>query len=341
MDKKYALFLYIPAFVFLVGSAFLNCSTQEITPEDSNNITDSLKIATLTFNQGGKKLVNDNIMHTHIRNWLNLANKNLDGQPEVLLIALQEAGDDSIIKYISSQTSLQLIYQDKKQQLTLGSMYNAVFANAQTTKLISKNGANCGAFPNKGFLYATVNAKGFYLQPFSAHLPSDPKKPQERNNCLIKAMKNATSDSTVIFSGDLNYRVSDLESPTPEQTTIIQNLDCCKLGNAACVQEGKTLSKPQNDQLSNALTNYLSSTGLYEKAINFSPTCRLKESTGGERDEKCYDTKRIPSFCDRTLVRQADNTKSKANIDIKNYINLEISPKSDHLGVASFIELTR
>jgi len=109
--------------------------------------------------------------------------------------------------------------------------------------------------------------------------------------------------SSVIWFGDLNYRVDDFSAAQVRQL----------------IDEGKGLSLLQHDQLNKVRNQGLAFQGFHEAQINFLPTFKYDVAS------RKYDTSpknRVPSWCDRILT-----AGSRLSVEIYDRVELL---SSDH-----------
>ena len=91
----------------------------------------------------------------------------------------------------------------------------------------------------------------------------------------------------------------------------------------------QTINDNNKESTKNTMSNSFIKKYLEEDKISFCQTCRLTESS-----KRTYDTKRIPSWCDRILYRDSRNI-----IKSSDYSSFDLSPDSDHLAVYNMFEL--
>ena len=263
-----------------------------------------LKILYLTFNQGGYS------NNTVINRRLNKLLKSISKVPDIIVVGLQEAKDIHILEYFNRLLNYRLAYFDDFNQLLLGNMYIAIFIKYGLEYKINENytgSERCGYSKKtiaKGCLFASITIHNIPLQFFVCHLPSDPNDFNSRDECINPIIqKHQHKKAIIVVSGDLNYRVN-------------------KTDNYKC-----DIKKIKDDQLGNSLKTSLNKLHLKEDTIDFCQTCRLNNN-------RKYDKKRIPSWCDRILYRDDDN-----KMKIHEYSSFDLSPTSDHMAVYSVFEL--
>jgi hypothetical protein len=177
----------------------------------------------------------------------------------------------------------------------------------------------------------------------NVHLPSNPKKVTERNNCLKRSTEKLFN-TTFVF-GDMNYRTSAIhEVPKLEQNKVEDESKNC-----GCKTNNEYINKlKEQDQLLKELQsdNYIKQ--FKEASINFCPSCRFKEYDSKltkENSNRCqmissksltsyknslYDSKRYPSWCDRILYKIIEVKNFKIEIDEKSYNSEHVTMMSDH-----------
>jgi hypothetical protein len=305
----------------------------------------SKHISVLTFNQGvskSKEYITDGVnkLIDQWRSELMLVGSRL---PDVVVIAVQEALNNYVMEAFVDKLSGYTLHKKSKEQLQLGKMTLLLFYKNDNNMILEMqllDSMNCSFHnPAKGAIftrfYIQFNRKIFLFVIFNAHLPSDPRKPHDRNVCINKLIEqNVTHNDIVIFAGDLNYRVST-EKTTPEMRAAIDSHVCS--GKVTC-QKTSIFKCADEDQLSKSLGSSdepapLKNTELIESDINFCQTCRFSEITDGSHTikQQKYDSKRIPSWCDRVLYRIPKQYQN--NITPAIYNSFRITPESDHMAV--------
>jgi Endonuclease/Exonuclease/phosphatase family 2 len=196
----------------------------------------------------------------------------------------------------------------------------------------------------------------------ATHLPSDPKNPESRDNCMnsiLNYMLERSDPDIIYFGGDMNYRIINIKdvpenlkehvkcyscySQNQNQNSIIDNMkDKFNIYNL-------------NDQLNLAnvkVNNY----DVYEHPISFCPTCRYQESNRdttqglqsitdiyhqnyGNSTNVCtkqypqpFDESRFPSWCDRVIILTKKNGKLKNHVE--SYQSHYLTKYSDHKSVS-------
>lgn len=261
-----------------------------------------MRLLYLTFNQGG--YTNPNIINRRLNKLL----KSLNDSPDIIVVGLQEAKDINILQYFNRLLQYKMVHFDDFNQLLLGDMYLAIYMKIDIPYTIDNEftgSERCGYTKKtiaKGCLFACIEIANVPIQLFVCHLPSNPSDVTSRDDCIMKRVfKNLNKKALVIIGGDLNYRVDET-----------QDYKC-------------DLKQIKNDQLNNSKVKK----HLEEDKISFCQTCRLTESS-----KRTYDTKRIPSWCDRILYRDA-----RYIIKSSDYSSFDLSPNSDHLAVYNMFEL--
>jgi hypothetical protein len=281
----------------------------------------------ITFNQGGS--TNYNEVYNNLI--LQLSNMRF---PDILYISIQESSDNHI-KDILNQTKLyKIIYRDilnqghlGKQQLIILVKNTFPLLNRIIINNKSSGSLRCGyqwSSISKGGLIVTLQIANTKLQVIGCHLPSKVNKPDERDSCFIKILNKypMESDITRVILGDLNYRTSNMIELNAEERDKIKSMRCEKP------------TKKVKDQLIESMKTSLKEYKLVESSIKFCQTCRLKEINKSNKNIyrntviPYYDSKRIPSWCDRILYYNPLN-----NLLIDDYNNFNLSNHSDHLAV--------
>lgn len=142
----------------------------------------------------------------------------------------------------------------------------------------------CGMFWSslKGAVGLRLNVDGHPVVGVAAHLAANEGFLEQRNDdfaTIAKEMKFLTprtgiyDNATVFFLGDLNYRASENEQGLADYKVV--------------------------DELFDAMGSSKAFWGFQEAEITFKPTYKFHTGTSK------YNTKRIPSWCDRVLYRGA------------------------------------
>lgn len=179
----------------------------------------------------------------------------------------------------------------------------------------SKSTGVLGFGKNKGCLLLTFSFLGSPIAIVSSHLTANQQKISQRNESFTKIVEEFSSDFDflkkyhhIIWIGDLNYRIdSEVEN--------VLNL----------IKEKNFAQLLQHDQLKAQIRNKLAFTGFSEGIINFPPTYKFKP-----KQNLVYETdKRIPSWCDRILVRSFDGLFANCS----EYLDANKVLLSDHVPI--------
>ena len=327
-----------------------------------------IKILVITFNQGHQSDINVASLDTLINN----------NNPDLVAIALQESTMITLFK-IFKFNNYKRIINDSMSQGTLGFMHLCIYKNNKSAINIThtKSSSRCstslkdtsGIFKGGIIAYLTINptdkpTQSTNLAIVCSHLPSDPDKPEKRDECLNKLITK--NKNNIIFTGDLNYRTTKIKDPSSVAKTTMANRCLCdsatgiasSLDNFISNQSKESkesknkLSTDTNtseydkdkqtlpdykvaDQLTTNLNTTLKATELKESDINFCPTCKLKlqKKVARTKEETNYNDERFPSWCDRVLYK-GDKLKPEK------YDSINLSNHSDHLAVYQIFTLS-
>jgi hypothetical protein len=357
-EKEYK-FLYK---VKLVGSSSgPGGSIRQLILKKTNLYVKNNKISSLicTFNQGeasqsDKKELEDNILKL-----LSKMYGSNNNYPDLIIFGLQESSYDFIISSLTSINYHRIGYGNLTQNIIgtigLGYMYLHVFVkntnpedNTQivTIESLDVTTGDCdNKLEKKGKIAIPIkithNGKNEIINFVNVHLPSNPSKINERNNCLKKSTDNLKDNSIFVF-GDMNYRTNNIHKVPENEKDVIQKKSevCCNMSETKASSSESTQVTPENNPGKKYIDELLQkdqlisqSVGFKEALITFCPTCRYKEEK--EKEEKLeanrcnYDTKRYPSWCDRILYF-LEPKQFGIVINEKSYTSKNITYKSDH-----------
>lgn len=310
-----------------------------------------------TFNQGEAKSNHEEEIKRNLSRILKL-NEPDANLPHLVAFGLQECSYDVLPrlmkeKYhrIGSGALTQNLISTQFGSIGLGFMYLHIFVKKMskspgdteiTIESMDASTDTCGnpKKEKKGSIVIpikmTCNGLSTIINFVNVHLPSAPKKIEERNACLIRSTIKL-ADTTFVF-GDMNYRTSDIkEVPEDEQKKLAINpLKCGCLTDASNNEfiNEKLKSEQLLEQLKTIIKDFK------ESPITFCPSCRFKEHFNLEinNDSRCktvdllnlYDTKRYPSWCDRILYKIKENPNFNITIDEDSYNSDHVTMKSDH-----------
>jgi len=357
-EKEYK-FLYK---VKLVGSSSgPGGSIRQLILKKTNLYVKNNNISSLicTFNQGeasqsDKKELEDNILKL-----LDNMYGSINNYPDLIIFGLQESSYDFIISSLTSINYHRIGYGNLTQNIIgtigLGYMYLHVFVkdtqpegNTQivTIESLDVTTDDCDNILEKKGKIAipikiTHNGKHEIINFVNVHLPSNPSKINERNNCLKKSTDNFKDNSIFVF-GDMNYRTNNIHKVPENEKADIQKKSsvCCIMSETKASSSESTQVTPENNPRKEYIDELLKkdqlisqSVGFKEALITFCPTCRYKEDKENKIDfskNRCnYDTKRYPSWCDRILYSLKPKHLGIV-IDEKSYTSRNITLKSDH-----------
>ena len=214
-----------------------------------------IKILVITFNQGHENYINVEYIKSLITQY----------EPEIVAIALQESmlntpifvrhAIDSITEFAYEPIDTKSMFQGILGYMHL-SIYKKIPAGNDTVddtkdkiviKLDKITTSRCkyvdpgGLFKGGIIAYLNIkyNSNSIYLAIVCSHLPSNPAKPDKRNDCLKKLIKEIQSHKpqydNIIFTGDLNYRTSNKNEPSLEEKNTMVN---------TCVRDTDSDGKP-------------------------------------------------------------------------------------------------
>lgn len=148
-----------------------------------------------------------------------------------------------------------------------------------------------------------------------------------------------------IWAGDMNFRANTMVS---DGRVVADQLKTAQQSGAFNVEPSQiavntndAISTPKNVSIKN-------SKKFVEMPLEFPPTCRLRECTSklcpvcdrsktenmnrldNEAKEKCYDDRRIPSYCDRILFYVSGESVSLVPIEYKSWSTGQGIEYSDH-----------
>eukprot|EP01147_Barroeca_monosierra_P008947 gene8947-1285_t len=213
---------------------------------------------------------------------------------------------------------------------------------------------NC-ASGNKGGVAINVNLNGTRLCFVNCHLNAHMEQLQRRNEDFetISRYLHQTNDTfgeakrkleeggdltfevevtnrhdVVFWFGDLNYRIQPLTDITKKEE--MHDIVC------ECIDNGCWEELVSYDQLKKQQQQGLVLAHFSEGDLCFPPTFKLnlnpKSSTAKDR----YNSKRVPSYCDRILYHYSEATK----VNCKSYTRYENVTTSDHLPVMASFDIT-
>ncbi len=339
----------------------------------------NLNMVCMTFNMGeisskDSDSINNSLSNL-MRKWTNELNQT---NPDIIVISLQECKDPSPIRNYFEKINYSLLNSDPKDnsptdkvaagvpglpgKLWLGYIYlliyirNDIKTNPDFDISISNrlNTFKCEMAKGSVSRVLVINNKNtsqYIINLFSAHLPSNPSKIDDRNKCILNSIfidgdiRYPTStfyNESLIFMGDLNYRTDSDNTEFSEKDPIGQEISsrtCDTLNNNTYSSKSCLLNKTkqpvgcfESDQLTNQLQNFNNKANikdiLIESPITFCPSCRLIETSDNNPVRK-YHSKRVPSWCDRILTNNNFDTRIQKGI----YSAFNISNNSDHLTV--------
>lgn len=293
------------------------------------------KIAVLTFNEGESvdvPAVKERVKDL-VDGW-----QALNFTPDILAVAVQEAGGLTsgakeflgIVAEVVHGLNMRKLRRGGFTQFALGSNVLAIFGKEgfvanHAVRVKTPYVERCGL--SKGFVELRLVVDGNVAVDFyGTHLPFDPSKPAERDECLVRMMNRSRSGHAFI-AGDLNYRASEQTTPNAADKEKIAKYVCKPPVDPETCERGPFGSQgcPSHEQLSRTLARLSPEYGFYESTIAFCQTCRFVEG----KSPRSYDPKRFPSWCDRILVKTPDRKKLR----IFKYDADDISVASDHSAV--------
>lgn len=191
------------------------------------------------------------------------------------------------------------------------------------TNYVKTGGGNL--FGNKGAVGVGFKLFGISFMVINCHLAALFNKSEQRNldykRCIENMNKNYNSIDFIVFMGDLNYRLNNL------------NISLEKIKN-------DYLSFLAYDQFITEInSNRLDLLGFKEGEIKFQPTFKYWNNTN---NYQFFDTKNIdqaPAWCDRILYKK--NTTNKNIIDViqNKYDSMQEIIMSDHKPLYSYFTL--
>ena len=206
----------------------------------------------------------------------------------------------------------------------------------------SATGLLFGTVGNKGGLVVTLKLRGTSLVFVSCHLAAHLKEYKTRNANCKEILREALVGNKLVdavsqydhcfWLGDLNYRVdvdgaSDTgdgaETPKEDRHALVSGL----------VQEEKWSELMAMDQLRRAQRDGAALVGFEEGDPHFAPTFKVEQGLPITK----FQSKRIPSYCDRILWRSMPHLQGKVRL-----INLNSVPAvttSDHKPVRAIVEV--
>jgi hypothetical protein len=267
---------------------------------------------------------------------------------DIFVLGLQEANEKlvTLVNNFLSNNRFKMLQSTSRKQPSLGTIGLYIWLNAsiyeQFQSTVTHYHANCGDSVNKtlnlvgqmlkGGIYTNVQIGNQNLVFANCHLPSNAEHIDARTTCLMNICDHIKSSMKgkpykMFLFGDLNYRTSQVDKVKDDAEKLaIHNYQCLKVGDL-----------PSNmvfhDQLDKELLKLQNDYDLREPERYFCPTCRFLEHAIhiDEASQRVYDTKRIPSWCDRILFQGGS---SITPIEYKSKI---ITLGSDHNAVyASF-----
>ncbi len=312
----------------------------------------AVKIYIMTFNQGQMDKNNRTEAENAIK--ANFITCNIHSY-DIVVLNLQESPrfDDTMKSIFNQYLTTNMIkpkqttkfteyfdlqFEDTQEQGTLGKMKMYIWTRRlpnEKNMLLFQHKINQHCALAKGFIgaviYDKVRRKKFGF--INTHLPSQPKHPEKRDKCLIKAIQSMPETDILLVSGDLNYR-TETKTPNQNDKAQIQTASCQTISKQCLTSDKATCKILKNDdQLLSRLNHELKSTHLQELPIHFCPTCRFQEkschsSSSQVNQSRTYHDKRYPSWCDRILY-----VEMGLNVSQPVYDSLPISCLSDHNAV--------
>lgn len=145
-----------------------------------------------------------------------------------------------------------------------------------------------------------------------------------------------SSDSHLVFSGDLNYRTA-ISTPSPSDVSSFPQ-------PSSSVRDERHFSHLlKKDQLSLERDSGRTLQGLLEEAITFPPTYKYRNSSDrfvtldGEMSRWEWAEHRWPSWCDRILYSQTQDDTTK--VTVSDYCELPLFGTSDHRPVTLSLKI--
>ena len=214
---------------------------------------------------------------------------------------------------------------------TLCAIHLVIFIRSSLIKDVSKvktNTVKTGAknlLGNKGAVGISFNIFNLSLMFINCHLAAQYARSIQRNidfqRCITNMAENYQSFDFIVFMGDLNYRLNNL------------NVNMDKIKDDYLVFLNYDQLRHENN------LKRLNTCGLREGEINFKPTFKYWNNTDNYQYIDTHKIDQAPAWTDRILYKKNETCKNVLDIKQDKYMSMQEILMSDHKPVYSYFTL--